>query len=95
MPELAHCRSTTAVLAKCYRSTELALPRQVLAGGVLGSMAAVVLLGLLGYRYKLYQQTQQMAGLLSKLNSLESQVVEVCKQGFAQLQAGQSLQVRP
>eukprot|EP00040_Diaphanoeca_grandis_P021904 m.117124 g.117124 ORF g.117124 m.117124 type:complete len:2112 (-) comp28558_c0_seq1:102-6437(-) len=46
------------------------------------------------YRYQLSNRFKMEKHLLEKMNKLESQIVEVCKQGFTELQAGAQLQFR-
>jgi plexin A len=53
------------------------------AGGVLGGM---LLLGVVVFAVVRLRQKQALAVVLTRMNLLESQVVEVCKQGFAELQ---------
>ncbi len=54
-------------------------------------MAFFVLLAL--YRYKLNKKRKAEHLLMRQMNELETQVADVCKQGFAELQAGGSLAV--
>ena len=64
-----------------------------IAGGVLGGIACLFLLVFVAYQYKAYQQRKALSSVLEKMNLLESQVVEVCKQGFAELQQRKKLSV--
>lgn len=63
------------------------------AGGVLGGIAFLLLAVFVAYQYKSYQQRVALDAVLTKMNLLESQVVEVCKQGFAELQAVRKVKV--
>ena len=57
------------------------------AGGVIGGL---VLAGVLYYIVNRIYQKRALDDVLSRMNTLESQVVEVCKQGFAELQNDKS-----
>eukprot|EP00049_Salpingoeca_infusionum_P013394 m.250412 g.250412 ORF g.250412 m.250412 type:complete len:1981 (-) comp15434_c0_seq1:317-6259(-) len=64
-----------------------------IAGGIAGVALAVVLVLFIVYRVKLSKRQEKEKALLGQMAELESSVIDVAKQGFAELQQGASLAV--